>query len=72
MIEAIKLWVRKVRTGTTLCFTPPSRGKRPCYTSPPIEPGEFAHFATQVVERYAQNGKRVPDPASSNASASTA
>jgi beta-xylosidase len=36
----------------TLCFTPPSRGLRPCHTSPPIDPGEFAFFARNVAERY--------------------
>jgi len=36
----------------TLCFTPPSRGIRPCHTSPPANPEEFASFAAQVVERY--------------------
>jgi beta-xylosidase len=36
----------------TLCFTPPSRGKREHYTSPPVDPGEFAHFATEVTRRY--------------------
>jgi beta-xylosidase len=36
----------------TLCFTPPSRGKRPCHTSPPLEAQEFAQFAIEVVERY--------------------
>jgi beta-xylosidase len=36
----------------TLCFTPPSRGKRACHTSPPIDPGEFAYFASEVVSRY--------------------
>jgi beta-xylosidase len=36
----------------TLCFTPPSRGKRECYTSPPRDPSEFAWFATEVLERY--------------------
>jgi beta-xylosidase len=36
----------------TLCFTPPSRGKRPCHTSPPANPEEFAYFAAEVVERY--------------------
>jgi len=40
-------------TTVTLCFTPPSRGKRPDHTSPPIDPGEFSYFAQQVVERYA-------------------
>jgi beta-xylosidase len=37
----------------TLCFTPPSRGRRPCHTSPPAEPAEFAWFAAEVVRRYA-------------------
>jgi beta-xylosidase len=36
----------------TLCFTPPSRGRREHYTSPPIDPGEFADFAGEMVERY--------------------
>lgn len=36
----------------TLCFTPPSRGRRPHHTSPPVEPAEFAEFARQVIERY--------------------
>jgi beta-xylosidase len=39
----------------TLCFTPPSRGKRPHHTSPPVDPGEFAYFTTQIVERYVLN-----------------
>lgn len=36
----------------TLCFTPPSRGRRACHTSPPQDAGEFAEFAAQVVTRY--------------------
>lgn len=39
-------------TTITLCFTPPSRGKVPSITSPPIEPDEFARFASEVVLRY--------------------
>lgn len=39
-------------TTITLGFTPPSRGKRPCHTSPPLVPEEFAEFATWVVQRY--------------------
>lgn len=39
-------------TTVTLCFTPPSRGKRPHHTSPPHDPGEFVYFATEIVERY--------------------
>jgi beta-xylosidase len=40
-------------TTITLCFTPPSRGRRECHTSPPQVPEEFAQFAAEVVERYA-------------------
>lgn len=40
-------------TTITLCFTPPSRGKRPDHTSPPVDPAEFACFAEEVVKRYA-------------------
>jgi hypothetical protein len=40
-------------TTVTLCFTPPSRGKVPNCTSPPLDPSEFADFAVAVVERYA-------------------
>lgn len=39
-------------TTITLCFTPPSRGKAPNCTSPPLVPSEFAEFAIAVVERY--------------------
>lgn len=41
----------------TFCFTPPSRGRRACHTSPPLVPEEFADFADEVVRRY------VPEPA---------
>ncbi len=37
----------------TLCFTPPSRGLRPDHTSPPVDVGEFAWFASQTAARYA-------------------
>jgi beta-xylosidase len=47
-------------TTVTLCFTPPSIGKRPHHTSPPVDPAEFAYFASQVVERYALNHLPVP------------
>jgi beta-xylosidase len=40
----------------TLCFTPPSRGKWEHYTSPPIDPVEFADFTEEMLVRYA-----VPD-----------
>jgi beta-xylosidase len=36
----------------TLCFTPPSRGRRPDHTSPPVDLDEFAQFAAEVVQRY--------------------
>jgi len=36
----------------TLCFTPPSRGRRDHHTSPPLDPTEFADFAQEIVERY--------------------
>ena len=39
-------------TTLTLCFTPPSRGMVENITSPPLVPGEFADFASQVVSRY--------------------
>lgn len=39
-------------TTVTLCFTPPSRGRRACHTSPPADIEEFAAFAGQIVERY--------------------
>jgi beta-xylosidase len=36
----------------TLCFTPPSSGRRECYTSPPLEPERFTWFTEEVVRRY--------------------
>lgn len=42
----------------TLCFTPPSRGRRPCHTSPPLHVEEFAWFAVEVIERYAAAAQR--------------
>lgn len=57
--DCLKWFDRQMRaleefdTTITLCFTPPSRGKRACHTSPPAEPSEFAEFASQVVRRYA-------------------
>jgi len=44
----------------TLCFTPPSRGKAPKCTSPPIASGEFADFAAKVVRRYVLNDRGDP------------
>ena len=39
----------------TLCFTPPSLGRRPSHTSPPMDLDEFARFAAEVVKRYVLN-----------------
>ncbi len=39
-------------TTITLCFTPPSRGKREHHTSPPVDNAEFAVFADAVIRRY--------------------
>lgn len=44
--------IREYDVTLTFCFTPPSRGKRPCHTSPPLVPEEFASFAEEVVTRY--------------------
>jgi beta-xylosidase len=35
-----------------LCFTPPSRGRRRCHTSPPRDAAEFAWFTEEVLRRY--------------------
>ncbi len=43
----------------TLCFTPPSRGRRYCHTSPPIDPLEYGEFAAEVVARYALPDDRI-------------
>jgi beta-xylosidase len=52
MMEAL----REFDTMITLCFTPPSRGRRADHTSPPLDPGEFAQFALDVVKRYGGDG----------------
>jgi beta-xylosidase len=44
--------IEEFETTITLCFTPPSIGKRPHYTSPPVDLNHFACFAAEVVERY--------------------
>ncbi len=57
-------------TTVTLCFTPPSRGKTPHCTSPPIDPAEFAKFASDMVRRYAVDNKddgAKPEPDERNA-----
>lgn len=42
----------------TLCFTPPSRGRLPHHTSPPLVPEEFSEFAEWVVRRYVLGEKK--------------
>ena len=37
----------------TFCFTPEHKGISPHYTSPPIDPAEFAEFCATMVRRYA-------------------
>jgi beta-xylosidase len=45
----------------TLCFTPPSRGRRACHTSPPQVIEEFAWFTEEIVRRYVlQEGWQPP------------
>jgi beta-xylosidase len=38
----------------TFCFTPEHRGIAPHHTSPPIDPGEYADFCAEMLERYAR------------------
>jgi beta-xylosidase len=52
--------VREFDTTVTLCFTPPSRGKTPNCTSPPLNPEEFASFAQDIVRRYVLNRSELP------------
>ena len=40
----------------TFCFTPEHKGVIPHYTSPPVEPAEFADFCAAMVRRYAPGG----------------
>ncbi|NLE00078.1 MAG: beta-xylosidase [Fibrobacter sp.] len=47
--------LKEFDTTITLCFTPPSRGKVESITSPPIDPMEFAVFASDVIKRYVIN-----------------
>jgi beta-xylosidase len=53
-MEAIK----DFDTTITLCFTPPSRGKRPHYTSPPQLTEEFSWFTEQVIRRYVKKEEK--------------
>jgi beta-xylosidase len=45
--------LRDFELTVTFCFTPPSRGIREHYTSPPRAPEEFADFCGQMTRRYA-------------------
>lgn len=45
----------------TLCFTPPSRGRRECHTSPPLALEEFAEFSGWAVKRYCTGRERATD-----------
>jgi beta-xylosidase len=40
----------------TFCFTPEHKGLSPHYTSPPVNPAEFADFCAAMVRRYAPGG----------------
>src|SRR4051812_25157960 len=53
-------------TTITLCFTPPSRGKAPNCTSPPVDLAEFARFASEVVQRYVNSEKTYPNRCSAS------
>lgn len=44
----------------TLCFTPPSRGRRSCHTSPPLALEEFAWFTAEVIDRYVVPARVAP------------
>jgi beta-xylosidase len=37
----------------TFCFTPEHKGVEPHYTSPPVDPREFADFCAAMIRRYA-------------------
>jgi beta-xylosidase len=63
--------LREFDVTLTLCFTPPSRGLRPCHTSPPQVVEEFAWFAAEVMQRYVvqpqsqpATGRPLPCPSS--------
>jgi beta-xylosidase len=47
-------------TTVTLCFTPPSRGRRPCHTSPPVVLDEFAEFTAEIIDRYVPRRRSAP------------
>lgn len=44
----------------TLCYTPPSIGRRPCITSPPRDLEAFAAFTDELLTRYARYARRPP------------
>jgi len=41
----------------TLCFTPPSRGRKACHTSVPVNLEEFGWFCRDVAQRYCPREK---------------
>jgi len=41
----------------TLCFTPPSRGRKACHTSVPVNLEEFGWFCRDVAQRYCTKEK---------------
>ena len=53
--------VRDFDVTITLCFTPPSRGRREHHTSAPVDLNEFAEFAASVVQRYVLHEGMEPD-----------
>ncbi len=52
--------IEEFEATVTLCFTPPSKGKKACHTSPPVDPSEFRQFALEVVNRYVLNNEDAP------------
>jgi beta-xylosidase len=44
----------------TYCFTPEHRGVAPHYTSPPLEPEEFAEFCAAMTRRYGAGSAAQP------------
>lgn len=49
--------LKEFDTTITLCFTPPSMGKQPSITSPPVCLEAFAKFASDIAERYVVSEK---------------
>ncbi len=53
--------IEEFETTITLCFTPPSRGKTPHYTSPPVDLAEFGWFAREIIQRYVVDWSKTKD-----------